>query len=278
MNKENLKKTLIFLHIPKAGGTTFYGILDRNYLREKTFHFDSSNPEKSMREFKEMSPEERGEYDLVMGHMIFGAHEVLPAAQYITFLRNPVDRVVSHYYYVREKKDHYLREEILTKNYSLLDYVESGISTELNNGQVRSISGTVKSVEFGKCTETMLEQAWENIEKYFAGVGILEKFDESLILFRNTLGWKGWPYYMKRNITKSRSAVSDVPVKTIEAIKEYNRLDIELYNESMGKFNEKFNADINKNLRCLKRLKMLNKAYKIYQKPFVHRIVSLLRK
>ena len=41
------------------------------------------------------------------GHMTFGLHEVLPqTATYITVLRDPVDRVISAFYFMRNYKLH----------------------------------------------------------------------------------------------------------------------------------------------------------------------------
>ena len=43
-------ETIIFLHIPKAAGTTFNTILDREYGEKATFIIDGDNPGKSIAE------------------------------------------------------------------------------------------------------------------------------------------------------------------------------------------------------------------------------------
>ena len=77
-----------------------------------------------------------------MGHMGFGLHDYLPqGASYITMLRDPIDRIVSHYYYVLQNQGHYLHKEVAGKGLSLEQFADSALSTELDNGQTRVLAG-----------------------------------------------------------------------------------------------------------------------------------------
>ncbi len=51
----------------------------------------------------------------------------------------------------------------------------------------------------------MLEKALENIEKHSSFVGLLEQFDESLILLQDIYKWRT-PFYKTQNKTKARIA------------------------------------------------------------------------
>ena len=58
------------------------------------------------------------------GHMLFGLHEVLPqSATYITVLRDPVDRVLSAFYFMRSYKLHPLYWKMRRENWTLEDFV-----------------------------------------------------------------------------------------------------------------------------------------------------------
>lgn len=48
-----------------------------------------------------MLEQKRGK-QVIGGHMPYGAHEFLGPCEYVTILRHPVDRVVSHYYSLQE--------------------------------------------------------------------------------------------------------------------------------------------------------------------------------
>jgi hypothetical protein len=102
--------------------------------------------------------------------------------KYITFLRHPVDRFISHYYYSKNNKQHYLYEKINKNNLSLCDFASLDIATELDNGMCRYITGInppLPSVNF----ESIYLKATEIIDNKFAFIGIVEEFDKSLLRF-----------------------------------------------------------------------------------------------
>lgn len=234
-------KALIFLHIPKAAGVTLGTIIERQFPHKAIFTIDGANVQKSINEFRNLPERERQEIKCLKGHMPFGLHNYLPrSATYITLLRHPVDRIISHYYYVLRIPNHYLHNELTSKKMSLSDYVSSGISPELMNAQTRLISGVEKvdSVTGNEpVSADVLEIAKRNLRDCFAAFGLSEMFDESLVLFKGLLGWRNI-FYAKQNVTRNRSSKQEIPRKTIKIIENYNKLDLELYKFAKQTFQE----------------------------------------
>ncbi len=226
-----LGKVVIFLHIPKTAGTTLNSILDREYGKKATFIIDVDNPGKSIAELARMPNESRRRILLLRNwHIPFGVHQHIPSpSTYITVLREPVNRLVSHYYHVSRTKDHYLHELVTSRRMSLHDYVTSGISTELDNDQTRMLAGAGDSIPFGQCAESLLTEAIDNIDRYFSFAGVTEYFDESLIHMHGILGWRKRPLYVRENRSKNKPPLMAIPDRTIAAIKQHNELDCRLY-------------------------------------------------
>jgi hypothetical protein len=234
---------LIFLHIPKSAGSTILPIFKRQYKRD-SFFVPGNHPNLSAIKEKLVST---SSLRLCFGHMDFGMHDVVGQPyKYATILRDPIERVISQYYYVKRQPKHHLYNQAFKENnYSLAEYVESGLSTELNNGQVRILIGaggfhknlyTKYDIPFGKCEPWMLGEAKLNIEKHFVFCGLQEYFDESLVLMKKELGWRWDIGYVSQNITHSRKKVSELDSKTLKIIRDANALDIELYDWSKANF------------------------------------------
>jgi hypothetical protein len=226
---------VIFLHIGKTAGTTLRQILGRQYrgkdillLRNRPLR-EARDPSRLTREgtieqFAALPEADRERPSLIMGHTIFGLHEHLRRpATYFTLLRDPVALTISQYTYIRRNANHPLHAE--AKARSLVDYVTSGITLETDNSQTRALAGD-RTVPFGACSASMLERAQANVEGWFAVVGLVERFDGSLLLLQEAFGWRD-PFYVPANVSASgRSPASD-DVRT--AIAEQNHLDVRLY-------------------------------------------------
>lgn len=239
------EKTVIFLHLPKSGGTTINTIIKRQH-RENDILPIRDDPRKRIQdcidEFKVLPVAEKERIKVLMGHMGFGLHNFLPRPSvYITLLRDPVERVISHYYFVLRRPDHYLHQTVTSRKMSLEDYIRSRISTELDNGQMRNLSATNGdshfSIPFGHCNAEMLEIAKKNLREYFIGVGLAESFDQSLLLFKKLLNWNNI-FYFKRNVTKNRPLKTDFSEEALNLIKKQNELDLELYQYAAKLFKE----------------------------------------
>jgi hypothetical protein len=216
---------LIFIHIPKSAGRTLKSVIDRQFNQSEVYSI-SGDVHQAFRSFTQLPESEREKFRYINGHMYFGIHHYTKKpCNYITMLRHPINRVISHYYYVLRSPDHYLYTKVKSENMSLEDYVSNDLSTELENGQTRFISG-IKTDEHA--TFEMLEKAKINISNSFIIAGVMERFDESLILMKKALGWKN-VFYIKGNVNPKRTSKAEIPESTLRLIQSKNQLDMELY-------------------------------------------------
>lgn len=276
-------KSIIFIHIPKTAGSTLDVIMMRQYERKLIFPLDLP-VQKSIAEFKKLPEARKREIKVIHGHMRFGLHEYFPQpCTYITILRDPIERVISHYYYILRTPDHEFHNEVTSKNMSLKDYVGSRMTTELDNAQLRILYGVEAtgngfgqcSIGFGQCSTEMLESVKKNIREHFAVVGLTERFDETLILLKRAFGWKP-PYYIKQNVTKNRPLKEEISKDTLNLIEKYNELDIELYRYVEEMFEKIINQSGHLYALELKQFKLLNEIYsKTY--PLYRRVVKKVK-
>jgi hypothetical protein len=242
---------LIYLHIPKCGGTTLNSILANNFPERERFYVDPHDIKGSREKLKETSESGRMSIRLLHGHLSFGWHELLPRdALYFTMIRHPVDRIISHYNYVRFRHNHshYLREIVEREAMSIADYVRSGICDELNNGMVRLLAGVEDIVQapygesripYGMNAPQLLDQALANIEKFFLAVGIQDQYDKSLLVFKAKLGLRDITYEGK-NVGSKHYEKQSPTADDIDAILEFNQLDLTLFETIRDRFERDF--------------------------------------
>ena len=68
--------------------------------------------------------------------------------------------------------------------------------------------------------------------------GLTDKFDLSMLILSQLLGWKNLPFYRRENTHKNKKNDYNVTSQDIEKIKEKNSLDIKLYEYASKKFDE----------------------------------------
>ena len=125
---------LLFDHLPKCGGTGITHYLLQHYPGRLVFRTDSRHPLQSVDGFRSLPVSVRLGYQLIIGHE---AHRLLDdvhgETNTLTVFRDPVDRIVSHFFYVRQDRDNYLHDRVVNGNIDLDGYVSLELSSELRN-------------------------------------------------------------------------------------------------------------------------------------------------
>lgn len=223
MNDTNIP---IFVHIPKTAGSTLRSILRKQYSVDEICF---GNNEEMIEKLTSLKEEEIARIKCLHGHFHYGIHQYIQKKQplYYTMLRDPVEHVISEYYFILRKPNNMSHEKV--KDMSFEEFVTSEeFMDRTSNRQTFFISGGQKD---------NLEKAKENI-KNFSVVGITEMFEESIFLISQELGWDDISYRPK-NVTKYRPTRKDFPSQIIESIKNNNQLDYELYNHAKDNIQER---------------------------------------
>ena len=254
------ERPLIFLHIPKTAGTSFLDVLKRVYPTDGVYEIYGEISDR-IEKLQALPELERRKINCLSGHYKFGLHEDLPgSATYVTFLRDPVERVISHYYYVRRFPGHRLNSAITEDGVSLRGYVD--LDPELSNGQVRMIADG----EDDTPQDELLEQALQNLQNRFPVIGITERFDTSVTVMSHCFDWPSASvYYWKRNVSSSRPSVQEIDPDVRQYIESKNQVDRALYeraSEWLDEHVEKMGADFRLQLW---RMRVISRVYSKYR-------------
>lgn len=260
---------VIFLHIPRAAGTTVEDVLRRQYTGNKNVdirpglqHLREDEMTTTMMnvfvdeswvnplEFGKLSSSLRGKIQIIAGHMNFGWHKVLPGQSvYFTILREPVQRTISTYYYAATDPSHGAHRIVVSEKMSLSRFMERGVQLLANNGQTRLLSGWgfgkglgAPDVPYGSCPHEMLEDAKRNLVEHFVLFGVVDFFDEFLAMAKVLLGWQKTPFYVRRNASRKSLWPYRISKNDIEIAESYNSLDIELYRWAKKEFYSRIKA------------------------------------
>lgn len=217
---------IIFCHMVKTAGTTINYIFRNNFginyvnFNKKTDNKDLFGRDLITKDDLEYLLKKNKSIKCISGHSVrpySNFNELNCDLKYVTFLREPVDRYVSHYNHHKVNKKNFMSfEEWLNE-------------PSENNYQVKFIAN-----------EENLEKAKTYLRTKFNFFGLLENFNQSLLLMRQLIS----PLnifdirYQKKNIAHSYQNKDYLSSKIIDRIKNNNELDILLYNYAKNKLFE----------------------------------------
>lgn len=208
----------VFIHIPKTAGTSFKAALKKRFPNH--FLYGDIRPAKP---FAEEKPK-LGKYDLVTGHLTVADFDSVEGEkQFLTIVRNPIDRLLSLFHYIRQRKHHSLYPFSLCgpemffracRDISDHGYHQRAVAVnarEVTDGMCLRLSGSRSS-----------ERALEQIKK----MGIVVLRQESLERdVRERLGWSDFDLPELNTGSKK----SDYPPTLKALIAQMNKEDLALF-------------------------------------------------
>ena len=227
-----------FLHLPKTAGSSLRYVL-REYFRGVSVCELADWADIAAADASRLSSTH-----LIQAHFRMGWEQQLglswkpDAIRYMTMLRDPVQRVISHYHYFRT-----LREDVaevdqlavsVAKGGTLMDFVSDErllVSRHVTNLQAFLLSEDGIELED---EAALRESALDNLRQFFY-VGITEEFDAAVALLGEMLGSKRSVTPLVRNRTpgaqKAVASAADLAV-----IRERNSADIAVYEQACDRY------------------------------------------
>ncbi len=183
---------LVFVHIPKAAGTSLKDRIAKTYSGRPMLFFTPGDGR--LDAFAALPPARRASCAVVAGHEPFGLQRVYndtgvePAV--ITVLREPVSRVVSLYRYIFAEPDHFRHADFNARRPTIAQILGERDFIPFDNHQTRYLAGrpTIDK-PFGTLDRSDLDAATHNLEHACAAFWLQHRMDESLRLFASVLDW-----------------------------------------------------------------------------------------
>ena len=221
-------RPIVFLHLPKTAGSSLRTAFYHQFGRDRVLRVNRADPLETVREIRSLPTRERYAVAAIVGHMSYGIHEALGVpCTYVTMLRDPVERVLSLFAYLSRSPDSRLGWT-LPEGMSLEAFVDDWEMAPLvHNEQTRLLAGPL-AAELPAATDESLVQAKRNLVEGIVCTGITERFDESLSVLQQVLGWDTATYQRRKVAPGGRRNVAASP-QVLERIAVRNHLDLDLY-------------------------------------------------
>jgi hypothetical protein len=225
---------LIFTHVPKSAGTSLDHVLSgmaavrglrfRRAMGTLYGIFLGAGKGDAPADFAHLQSDVLERLDIVSGHLPFGGHARLThPAFYMTILREPMERLVSHFRFG-------VRRGGWPEARSFDDLFLEGHM--IDNLQTRQIAGvTDPNVP---CTAAVLDQALANLRGHYGIVATTDTFDSALkaliALFR-------WPdaAYSDRQVGSSEQPDQELLARAAVAVERHFAYDRELYAQVLAR-------------------------------------------
>lgn len=247
---------LVFVHIPKTAGMSLAQVIRRQFSARYIVNLNAPDTETLSKRWRAMPASRRASAKCVYGHFpldptIFDDRQV----EYVTMLRDPVERCVSGYYYALRRPEHGLHAALNRERITLDQFVHTDYAAEFYNAQTRMLSGTNGPT----ATEESLERAKENLDRLLAVTGLTERFEETLLLCGAIFGWNRLAFE-RINVNRWRPALRSVSSATLARLESANSLDRALYSHAQRCFEKQlFEHGISR--EQILRLRRLSRVY-----------------
>ena len=234
---KKISKKIIFYHVPKCGGTTFCNILSNITNSSARIQGSPTGERETNSAYNNFITNKnlylKKNIDFIFGHFQYSISEYFPKRLSITILRDPIERCISHFNMVVERKYVHKNTSIETcfKKNLIPSNIIAQIFSGMNNNDIN-------------ISERKLNIASDIILNKIDLVFDIQYINELLNMVISLYNLPNI-FFQKLQQTRKNYFVSNA--KNIEIIKKYNEYDIELY--SLFKKNNKRIVNKNSNFK-----------------------------
>ncbi len=221
---------LIFNHMPKTGGSSMQFFFEELFGKDRVFRVLERTITPETKTIEKLTPEEIAYYKVFQGHFRYGNHALISQkCLYFGIMRDPIDRLISNYYYARRKG----REDrkAHAKSVTLRAYVEELIETRHANfggAQTRFLTG-----------EAELSKAKMVIDRDYLMCCATEQLDTCQTVLAGLFDRRDLEA-QRRNATNSHEKGEKARLYLREKHAEYFKVDYEMLSYVREKFDKEY--------------------------------------
>ncbi len=231
LSPEHWDELLVFVHVPKAAGTSLKDVLWHIYGRG----FVTYHQRKSKFSADSITAERAKDILGIASHLQFGFHRMFGPQtsdrpkdglfegrniRYITVVRDPAQRLLSYYRFVTSFPAHYLHE--CTKGLNCPDFL--ALMEEIDNGECKNLQCGL----IGKNGGTA-DDAISTIEQHYHAAVTIEDTPNLISYLERTLNWpKGRARLKVKNQSPKSHNQRDIELVR-EFVKKHSKEDQKLY-------------------------------------------------
>lgn len=271
--------TPIIMHLEHTGGSTLRKIVENQYTDDQIYYVFYNKSRTPVDDLMAMPETQRGNYRVFLGHLFYGLHRWVPGeSTYLTWMRDPIERIVSGYNYQFRKPQRKHHQAYVSGEMTWERHLDARWRSAAQVGRVAGGDDTlIRKFNTQVLPENVVETALHHLETDFTMVGVTERYDEMLLLMKQLLGWQNPLTYVRINVTVNRPRFSDLSADDKKRIEQAAEIEYPVYEYAKKRFERDLSRYVGDLEKDLEEFKRVNKEFNARFQARQQRIEQLKR-